>query len=37
MQKMFDVNPTSTVRWPDAGLMLYQRLRRWHNIKPALV
>ena len=25
-----------TERWPSAGLMLCQRLRRWHNIKPAL-
>ena len=23
--------------WPNAGLMLCLRLRRWHNIKPALV
>ena len=23
-------------RWPNAGLMLGQRRRRWHNIKPAL-
>ena len=28
--------PANTRRWPNAGLMLAQRLRRWANIKPAL-
>ena len=28
--------PADTRRWPDAGLMLGQRRRRWPNIKPAL-
>ena len=27
----------STIRWPNGGLMLVQRRRRWANIKPALV
>ena len=28
--------PTNTLRLPNAGLMLGQRLRRWPNIKPTL-
>ena len=28
--------PTNTIRWPNAGLMLAQRRRRWANISPAL-
>ena len=28
--------PSNTKHWPNAGLMLDQRLRRWPNIKPAL-
>ena len=28
--------PANTTRWPNAGLMLAHRLRRWANIKPAL-
>ena len=27
----------NTTRWPNAGLMLAQRRRRWANISPALV
>ena len=29
-------NPANTSHWPDAGLMLAQRLRLWSNINPAL-
>ena len=28
-------NSASTRRWPGAVLMLYHRLRRWSNIRPA--
>ena len=28
--------PAYTTRWPNAGLMLVQRRRRWANIRPAL-
>ena len=28
--------PANTTRWPNAGLMLAQRRRRWANISPAL-
>ena len=28
--------PANTRRWPNAGLILCQRRRRWANIKPAL-
>ena len=28
--------PADTTRWPNAGLMLAHRLRRWANINPAL-
>ena len=28
--------PANTTRWPNAGLMLAHRLRRWANISPAL-
>ena len=31
-----NVNPVNMGRWPDAGLMLAHRLRRWPNINPAL-
>ena len=30
-------NPANTRCWTDAGLMLAHRLRRWTNIKPAMV
>ena len=30
------VNQASTTRWPNVGLMLAQRRRRWANINPAL-
>ena len=29
--------PANTTPWTNAGLMLAHRLRRWTNIKPALV
>ena len=32
-----DVIPANTRHWTNAGLMLAQRLRRWSNIKTALV
>ena len=28
--------PANTRRWPNAGLMLAHRLRRWANISPVL-
>ena len=28
-------NPANISRWPDAGLLLGQRRRRWSNSKPA--
>ena len=28
--------PANTICWPNAGLMLAQRRRRWDNFKPAL-
>ena len=28
--------PANTKYWPNAGLMLVHRLRRWPNIKPPL-
>ena len=29
-------SPENTKRWPNVGLMLVQRLRRWANINPTL-
>ena len=31
-----DTIPANTTRWPNAGLMLAHRLRRWASINPAL-
>ena len=33
---MGENSPENTRCWTNAGLMLGHRLRRWHNIKPAL-
>ena len=38
-QIIIDLNrdsPENTRRWPNAGLMLAQRRRRWANISPTL-
>ena len=36
MVRVDDEYPVNTWRWPNAGLMFGQRLRRCPNIKPAL-
>ena len=33
---MYKNAPRDARRWPNAGLMLHQRRRRWANINPAL-
>ena len=36
ISNLIGVDPVNTISWPDAGLMLGQRQRRWANIKRAL-
>ena len=36
ISNLIGVDPVNTISWPDAGLMLRLRQRRWANIERAL-